>query len=39
MADLTAVAAKLNELITDEANAANLKNGAEGYIDGIQSEA
>ncbi len=24
---------------TDEANAANLKNGAEGYIDGIQSEA
>ncbi len=24
---------------TDEANAANLKNGAEGFIDGIQSEA
>lgn len=24
---------------TDEANAANLKNGAEGYIDGIQNEA
>jgi acetate kinase len=23
---------------TDEANAANLKNGAQGYIDGIQSE-
>jgi acetate kinase len=23
---------------TDEANAANLKNGAEGYLDGIQSE-
>jgi acetate kinase len=24
---------------TDEANAANLRNGAEGYLDGIQSEA
>ncbi|MEZ0275982.1 MAG: PduL/EutD family phosphate acyltransferase, partial [Roseimicrobium sp.] len=24
---------------TDEANAANLKNGAQGYIDGIQGEA
>jgi len=24
---------------TNKANAANLKNGAEGFIDGIQSEA